>query len=222
MWAKIISTLLETPLKPTLSMSVKSATEMQARLLMVAILLALTALMGMGCASKSEAGTDVEPVDLHQEERARNGNLSRDGLDVRQADLNGDDLPDQWTFFDADGNVVRIERDLNFNGQVDMWLYYDADGRLIEEEMDLDLDGLVDVVVFYSEGRIVRKMLATGFDGRFTIQKFYDSSERLLRVERDSSGDGAPDVWEYYENGNRVRVGWDTTGDGRADTFDQF
>ena len=118
-----------------------------ARLICGALIVALVGVLGVGCAGSEDVREDTDPADTRQE-RARNGNLSTSGLDVRKADLNGNGEPDQWTFINGStGNVVRIERDLNFNGSVDMWQYFDANEELIEEEMDLGHDGLVDVVV---------------------------------------------------------------------------
>lgn len=211
----MIQTRSESPL-------IISTPERAPRGLMLALILACIALMGagsLGCASKS--GAEDEGVDT-REPRARHGNLSTRGLDVVQADLNGDDRPDQWSLFNSQGQLLRVERDLNFNGQVDMWQHYSPEGDLIEEEMALDTDGVVDVVAFYRDGKLHEKWMSTGFDGQFPIRKRYDNQERLLRVERDSNGDGRADIWEFFENGQRVRIGWDTTGDGQADSFDQL
>lgn len=179
----------------------------------------LCAAMAVGCATADEE-IDDEAVDLP--ERARHANLTYDGLEVEKADLNGDDEPDQWVYRDEAGNRVRVERDMNFDGDVDIWEHYDAAGELVEEEMNLDRTTHVDLVAFYSDGKLTRKKMAARFDGEFPIEQFFDSDEQLLRVERDVSGDGEIDVWEYYEDGERTRVGWDTTGDGQPDTFDQM
>ncbi len=172
-----------------------------------------------GCASWGSE--EDESTEESQLERARHGNLSDAGLEVDRADLNGDDRPDQWRYYDGD-RLVRVERDMNFDGDIDMWQHYNEEGELIEEEVALDRAGHVDVVAFYEDGRLRRQMMASGFDGSFPIERFYDNQERLLRVERDSSGDGQVDVWEYYDDGERQRIGWDTSGDGQPDTFDQY
>lgn len=187
----------------------------------LAVLFASVAIVGCSRVEKPDEQVVVEATDQHPP-RARYGTLSASGFEVVRADLNGDGKPDQWTFVDQEGRIVRVERDLNFNGRIDMWQYFDEAGDLIEEEMDLDLDGIVDVVTYYKEGRLHRREMSTGFDGSFPITKFYDRRGQLLRVERDSTGDGRPDVWEYYEKGERVRIGWDTDGDGQADTFDML
>ena len=188
--------------------------------LFLCLCLALSGVGLVGCATDGD-GVGDDGVDT-REPRARHGNLSTRGLEVVKVDLNGDDRPDQWSFFNAQGRLLRVERDLNFNGQIDMWQYYSAEGDLIEEEMALDTHGVVDLVVFYRDGKIREKWMSTGFDGLFPIRKYYDGQERLLRVERDSNGDGRPDIWEFFENGQRVRIGWDTNGDGQADSFDQL
>lgn len=179
--------------------------------------------IGVGACASDDAPVDDEAVSEPQRpERARFDTLRTEGFDVEKADLNGDDASDQWSYFDEEGSLLRVERDLNFDGNVDMWQYYGPDGEVIEEEMDLDAgEEQVDVVAFYEEGRLVRKIMGIQFDGSFTIEAFYGRGEQLLRVERDSSGDGEADVWEYYQDGERRRVGWDTTGDGQPDRFEQ-
>jgi hypothetical protein len=192
------------------------------RWLAVVVMVAVTAAGSIACGGSNGVDDEVVTQEILPE-RARHNNLVQDGLTVEKADLNGDDRPDQWSFFDEAGTLVRVERDLNFNGQVDMWQYFDESGALIEEEMNLDASGAqVDVVAFYENGKVVRKIMGIGFDGSFPIEKFYDGQERVLRVERDSTGDGQVDVWEYFENGERRRVGWDTTGDGQPNRFDQL
>lgn len=185
------------------------------------VALFVVAALATGCASWRNGDDEVDVSDEPEDERARHGNLVYDDFDVEKADLNGNDQPDQWTFYDEEGRIVRVERDMNFDGSVDMWQYYDASGELIEEEMALGKSGNVDVVAFYSEGKVIRKLMASEFENTFPIEKFYDGQEQLLRVERDSSGNGSVDVWEYYQDGERQRIGWDTSGDGQPDSFDQ-
>ena len=58
-----------------------------------ALLLPLSLLLiAAGCATGSGEGEG----DGSGAERARNGNLSREGRDVRSDDLNRDTKPDQW------------------------------------------------------------------------------------------------------------------------------
>ncbi|RAL22241.1 hypothetical protein DL240_10330 [Lujinxingia litoralis] len=185
--------------------------------MLVAVLMSLS-----GCAGSREAEKPQDAMVDDGSARAHKGNLSRRGLTPEVADLNGDDAPDQWVLRDDEGLVVRVERDLSFNGQVDLWQHYDASGEVVEEEMDLDLDGRIDMITFFENGKVVRRLLSIGFDNSFPIEKFYDSEEKLLRVERDEDNDGRPNIWEYYEEGQRVRIGWDTTGDGQPDSFDQL
>lgn len=184
------------------------------------LVLALVGALAVGCSSSGDVvDDDLDPEELP--ERARYGNLSTSGLTVDKADLDGSGQPDQWTFRDASGGVVRVERDMNFDGRVDLWEYYE-DGKLIEEEKSLDSADKVDAVVFYDNGQIRRQKMASGFDGTFAIEKFFGSDGELQRVERDTSNDGEVDTWAYYEDGERSRVGWDTTGDGQPDTFEQY
>jgi len=180
----------------------------------------------MACGGDADEQTDkdqqqMKGVSKAAGQRARYGNLSRDGFMVEPTDLNQDEEPDQWVFKD-NVRTQRVERDLNFDGQVDLWQYPDAKGQVAEEEMDLDMDGRVDVVVYYDSGIITRKEMSVDFEGQFSIVKYYNKQGDLLRVERDEDGDQDIDVWEYYEKGQRVRVGWDEDSDGQPDRFDTF
>lgn len=180
----------------------------------------------VGCGGDSDDQADKDRKQMRgitpvTGERARAGNLSRDGYTVEPTDLNKDEEPDQWVLKDS-ARIQRIERDLNFDGKVDLWQYPDEKGTVVEEEMDLDQDGNVDVVVFYKDGIVTRKEMSIDFQGDFSIVKFYDKAGQLLRVERDEDADGEIDVWEYYEKGQRVRVGWDEDSDGQPDRFDTF
>lgn len=182
----------------------------------------LVVIFAVGCAGDQQTNQVGESIDDEElPQRARNENLTYEELEVERVDLNGDDDPDQWTY-SRDGQTVRVERDMNFDGTMDVYQYYNSEGELIEEEMNLDHTTHIDVVAFYSDGQLERKELATEFDGSFPIEQFFNSEEELLRVERDSDGDGQVDVWEYYEDGERARIGWDSTGDGQPDTFNQL
>ncbi len=174
----------------------------------------------LGCGAETQKEEGKLPLGGQGKERARNENASRSGWSVTTFDLNQDDKPDQWIL--SKNGKKRIERDLNFDGKVDLWQYPDESGSIVEEEMDLDLDQRVDLVIFYSKGVMTRKELSTDFSGLFTIVKFYDTKGKLLLIERDEDGDGDVDIWEYYESSRPVRTGWDTTGDGKPDTFDNL
>ncbi len=174
----------------------------------------------LGCGSETREEKGKLGLSGEGKARARNSNISRAGWSVSTVDLNKDDKPDQWIL--SKSGQKRIERDLNFDGKVDVWQYPDKNGVIGEEEMDLDLDQRVDLVIFYEKGVMVRKELSTDFSGLFTIVKFYDGKGVLLRVERDEDGDGTVDIWDYYESGRAVRTGWDTTDDGKPDTFDNL
>ncbi len=183
--------------------------------------LALAAMVAMGCSSSGDVIDDGPTGPEELPERSRYGNLSTDGLSVEKVDLDGSGQPDQWIFSDESGQVVRIERDMNFDGRVDVWEYY-RDGELIEEEKSLDSTPYVDAVVFYVDDEIRRQKMSSKYDGTFAIEKFFGSDGKLQRVERDTSEDGQVDTWDYYDNGTRIRVGWDTTGDGQPDRFQEY
>jgi hypothetical protein len=191
-------------------------------------LLALFLVGAVGCGKDDAADKDADALKDNKRPgdnlvRARNKNLTRDGMGVKTLDLNRDEKPDQWVLTGAGGVVVRIERDLNFDGAVDVWQYPDANGIILEEEMDLDHDRLVDVIAYYREdGSLERKELALEFGNVFTVFKFYDPAGLLLRVEHDEDGDQLVDRWDYYEKNRVVRTGWDENRDGVPDRFDNL
>ncbi|MFW5967636.1 MAG: hypothetical protein ACOCV2_08970 [Persicimonas sp.] len=208
----------------------------------VAILLivALSLLGAVGCGGKKDEAerdsdeaadeqqqTEAGPFDPISEEtlsegRARHGNLSTEEYEVEKLDLNDDDETDQW-IYKTDEGTVRIERDMNFDGSVDMWQHLDEEGDVVEEELDLDRNENVDVVAYYKDDTVRKKVVSVDFDEGFSIVKIYDKDGQLLRVERDEDGDGTPNVWEYYDDdGERERIGWDRTGDGKPDEFDNL
>lgn len=182
-----------------------------------ALCVGVWAAFATACAG-SDADDDENPK--AKQERARFGNLSRFGRDVRDFDLNRDSEPDQWRIADG-GRVVREERDLNFDGLPDMYIHYMPSGEKLEEEMDLDVDGKIDVVNHYRSGKLARKELAVDFRGRASVVKYYEVSGALSRIERDSNEDGRVDIWEYYEDDKIVQVGRDLDGDGTPDAFDE-
>ena len=116
--------------------------------------------------------------------------LNKEGLYVRQLDLNHDGRPDVFKYFKpvADprypGNMQYVlvlkEMDLNFDGKIDAWKIYKLNGELFREYFDLDARGKVTCVNFY--------------EGNF-----------LVRKEFDLNGDGQPDVWYHYVRGMLVR-----------------
>ena len=193
-------------------------------------ILALSALLfgAVGCGKDDAADKDADALKDNKRPgdnlvRARNKNLTRDGMGVTTQDLNRDEKPDQWVLTGSGGVVVRIERDLNFDGAVDVWQYPNQAGAILEEEMDLDHDRLVDVIAYYREdGSLERKELALEFGNLFTVFKYYDPTGTLLRVEHDEDGDQLVDRWDYYEKNRVVRTGWDENRDGVPDRFDNL
>lgn len=142
---------------------------------------------------------------------------SRDGGQAH--DLDGDGVPDAWTFTGRVGGrtvVRRKEFDLDFDGKVDVWRFFDAREEIDRDRMDMDRDGKPDVTAFYSKGVVVRKELDLEGDERPDVFKYYEEG-LLVRLEGDSDGDGRVDYWEYYKDGRMTRAGSDEDGDGRPD-----
>ncbi len=134
-------------------------------------------------------------------------------------DLDGDGVPDAWTFSAkvAGRTVVRRkEFDLDFDGKVDVWRFFDAREEVQREQMDMDRDGKPDVTSVYAGGALVRKELDLEGDARPDVFKYYEGGV-LVRLEGDGDGDGRVDYWEYYKDGRLTRTGSDEDGDGRPD-----
>lgn len=189
-----------------------------ARRLLGATVLFGTAWLWAACAAPQ---VDDEPVAREPApQRERFGNLDRQRLVAEGVDLSLDGTPDQWRFTDSSGRLVMVERDLNFDGQIDVREYFAPDGTMIEREFVLDASGRVTSVQFFSEGRLQRRELLVGREGDLPIVLHYDEDGKLVRTERDSAQRGRVDLWEYYEEGQLVRVGFDSTGDGRPNRFE--
>lgn len=188
-------------------------------LLLISALWLVAACGGDDEQAKKDAKTPAEVS--KKSPRARNGNLTKEGLSVTSVDLNDDGKPDQWVYKGATPKAGRIERDMNFDGRPDMWQYKNDKDVIVEQEIDLDKDGGVDVVLYHNDdGVLERKALSLGFGQKFTVFKYYNLKGELLRAEQDEDGNGVIDRWDYYEDGNVNRVGWDENGDGTPDRFD--
>ena len=47
-----------------------------------------------------------------------------------------------------------------------------------------------------------------------------DAQGGLVERSRDTNGDGIRDYFEFYTNGRLDKLGWDTSGDGKADEYE--
>lgn len=215
-----------------LSISIASSLSGFAALLMV-VFCATTTAFAESDASETgvesgERSAEVEDEEAIAAARARNlwaqrlrlGNLDRQRFEVVGVDLSLDGNPDQRRHLDPQGRLVFIERDLNFDGQIDVIEYFAPDGSLVEREFLLDRSDAVTSVQFYNGDRMYRRELIVGREGEPSIELFYGEDGQLVETRRDRAQRGRIDLWEYYSEGRLVRIGYDTTGDGSPDHFE--
>jgi len=147
-------------------------------------------------------------------------------------DLNGDGKPDMTSIFTRTGdpNLPREERDrvlarkeidVNFDSKTDVKQFYGADGVLVREEMDLDFDAKIDAVDYYVDGIRIRRELFLNFIEQPSMWKYYEEG-KLVRKARDTTGNGKADTFEFYDpKGEILRIGYDTKGDGKPDYYEE-
>ncbi len=128
--------------------------------------------------------------------RARYQNLAPNNHTQETSDINRDGNPDQFRYFNSQGQMVWEERDIDWDGRVDMYVYFNTEGEIVEQAFQLDFDDAIDVIRFYEDGHLVRKELTSGFSNFIGIVKHYGANGELLRVEHDLNHDGQFDLWE--------------------------
>jgi hypothetical protein len=157
--------------------------------------------------------------------------ITGDG-ESEEYDLNGDGKADMTSIFTRIGDpalpreerarlLARKEIDVNFDSKTDVKQFYGEDGELVREEMDLDFDSKIDAVDYYVDGARVRRELFLNFIEKPSMWKYYEEG-KLVRKSRDTTGDGKADTFEFYDpEGNILRVGYDTKGDGKPDYYEE-
>ena len=196
------------------------------------LLLAALSLGGCGGAKTKAAAPapsqTTAPTVTGNEDRA--AWAKKEGLLLKQFDLNRDGEPDIFKFYrEVDdpknpGNkleqLVRKDLDINHDGTIDIIRFYDDKGQLTEERVDLDFDGRFDSISYFKEGVLSRQEIDINFDGKPDVTKYFDNGQ-ISRIESDRNGDGRVDTWEYFINGELDRVGTDADMDGNADTWER-
>ena len=72
----------------------------------------------------------------------------RGGVLVRKELSEGfDNRPTMFKYYDAAGNLLRLERDTDRDGVIDAWSYYE-DGRIVRVGRDVNGDGTPDSIDF--------------------------------------------------------------------------
>lgn len=138
------------------------------------------------------------------------------GGDVQTRDVNNDGQPDIRTVMEG-GRAKCRETDANFDGRVDIYRWFDAAGQVSRVEDDYDFDGRIDVVATWQGGVVARDILDTNFDGRTDTWRDYQGGH-ITELRRDSNGDGRVDTWERFDAEGRMT--WsanDANQDGEPD-----
>ena len=133
----------------------------------------------------------------------------RPGEQLSVLDLDGDGVPDTWTYAvvgpDGARAIVRRERDLDGDGRPDAWEELTG-GRVAVRSLDLGGDGRPDLVLRYdARGALAVKEYAFSAEGRPRVRAFY-AGGALVRRERDRDGDGEPDAFERWVGGELDEV----------------
>lgn len=185
------------------------------------VLWVVVASLGLGCSSSDSAagnGRRAAATDTSREPRAtamphetcvQGGN--GEGLDV-----NGDGQVDVRTVM-AGGRPQCRETDANFDGRIDIYRWFDASGNVTRVEDDYDFDGRIDVVATYQGGVVSTDVLDTNFDGRTDTWRDYQGG-RVSELRRDADGDGRVDTWERFDSEGRLTyAAVDANHDGQPD-----
>lgn len=145
---------------------------------------------------------------------------------AQKTDANGDGKAEISTVMSG-GRMECQAMDLNFDGSVDRYTYYDASGQLRRVESDYDRDGRTDEIALYQGGVLVERQREMNLDGRLDSWVFYENGA-AVRQERDTDGDGRVDEWWQYTGSKGqdgtpcVIVSKDIDGDGIPEPSSQI
>lgn len=90
------------------------------------------------------------------------------------------------------------------------------------ETVDVNNDGKPDIRRVYAGSQEVCRITDLNRDGKPDMFEYYDATGQLRRREADYDDNGIVNTIEIYENGKLVRAEFDTTNQGRVDTWDTF
>jgi len=146
----------------------------------------------------------------------------------KEEDKDYDGIIDTWTEYES-GIASEIRRDNDGDGQPDEWETYGSDGRMTAREVDRDYDGQRDAFYQFQSGSLATERHDGNSDGTVDRSVFYEE-RRLARTEEDLDRNGAIDTWTMFGVANAgdttqeviTRIEKDTSGDGRADTFETY
>jgi hypothetical protein len=137
---------------------------------------------------------------------------------AQKLDTNGDGKPDIVKVMSGGRESCRMV-DLNHDDKPDAYIYFDASGAIRRRESDFDRDGKIDEIAYYTAGVITRKDRETNLDGKLDTWDFYEGGKLHHRM-RDSDGDGKVDQWWSWANPDKIEcavIASDHKGDGKPD-----
>ena len=138
---------------------------------------------------------------------------------AQKADSNSDGKVDIISVMSGGKEICRA-LDLNMDGRIDRYVYFDAAGQVRRVESDYDRDGRIDEVSNFKNGELIRKDREMNLDGKVDTWDVYEGG-KLVRRERDSDGDGKVDqiwTWPDARRPGCAIVASDHDGDGKAES----
>jgi len=186
------------------------------RSILAASLGLLVNLIAVGCGGSKEGPksptTEGLPTEMVHED------CDVTSSSAQKFDTNADGKPDIVKVMSGGREVCRMV-DLNHDDKPDAYIYFDASGNIRRRESDFDRDGKIDEIAYYTAGVITRKDRETNLDGKLDTWDFYEGGKIHHRM-RDSDGDGKVDQWWTWANPDKIEcavIASDHNGDGKPD-----
>jgi hypothetical protein len=171
--------------------------------------------------SKLPSGSHSEAID---HEACDEGGNHR----VVATDTNNDGKPDIKAVYDKSSNklLCRIV-DLNHDQKPDMFEYFDDGGTLRRREYSFGDDGVVNAIEDWQGGHLIRREYDTTGQHRIDTWDTFDPNAPVdaktgrpaspIHRERDTTGDGRVDQWWDWAPDGTITIAMDKTGSGHPD-----
>lgn len=147
---------------------------------------------------------------------------------VVTTDSNNDGKSDIKAIYDKSSNklLCRIV-DLNHDQKPDMYEYFDDAGTVRRREYCFGDDGVVNAIEDWQNGHLVHREYDTTGQHRIDTWDTYDPAapvnaktgrpDHPLHRERDTTGDGRVDQWWDWAADGTITIAMDKTGSGKPD-----
>jgi len=147
---------------------------------------------------------------------------------VVTTDSNNDNKLDIKAVYDKSSNklLCRIV-DLNHDQKPDMYEYYDDGGSIRRREYCFGDDGVVNAIEDWQNGLLIHREYDTTGQHRIDTWDTYDANAPVdaktgrpanpIHRERDTTGDGRVDQWWDWAPDGTITIGMDKTGAGKPD-----